>query len=229
MSMEPVILTTLQRSVRKTVYRSFLEHHRPPTAWEVGEELRCPTAAIGVVFSELADMRALVLRDDGRSIQMAMPFSADATPFRVTAGGRSWFASGAWNAFGIGALLAQSTEIASTCAATSQPLHLACDSNGCEPVGSVVHFLVPASRWWDDFAFTCATTLLFSDKPQVQAWCGSRRLQPGEIVPTAVVWHLAQAWYGDWLSPIWRARTTAEAQSVLDDVGLTSPFWSLTP
>jgi hypothetical protein len=51
--------------------------------------------------------------------------------------------------------------------------------------------------------------------------------EPGAVFPVAQLWRLAVAWYGDRLSPDWRPRTVRENQRVLDDVGLTGPFWQL--
>lgn len=153
-SMEPNGPTGFQRAVRETVYRSFIEQGRPPTAWEVGEELRSQSSQVEEALAELAEMHALVLRDDGRSVSMAMPFSADPTPYRVTSGSRSWYANCAWDAPGIGAVIRQSVSVAWTCPITQTPAVFECDSRLCAPSDGVVHFLVPAAQWWDDIAFT---------------------------------------------------------------------------
>ena len=39
---------------------------------------------------------------------------------------------------------------------------------------------------------------------------------------------LAREWYGDRLNPEWRPRAVEDSQRILDDVGLTGPFWQLT-
>ena len=43
------------------------------------------------------------------------------------------------------------------------------------------------------------------------------------------MWALSQRWYGDRLDLSFTARSVAEAQHLLDAVGLTSPFWQLAP
>jgi hypothetical protein len=50
---------------------------------------------------------------------------------------------------------------------------------------------------------------------------------PGAVFPAEQLWRLARAWYGDRLDPGWRPRTAAESQRVLEEVGLTGPFWRL--
>ena len=54
--------------------------------------------------------------------------------------------------------------------------------------------------------------------------------EPGtkEILSLEQVGSLAQAWYGDRLAPDFRGRTTAEAQAIFRDKGLTSAFWRLS-
>jgi hypothetical protein len=47
-------------------------------------------------------------------------------------------------------------------------------------------------------------------------------------MPTAQLHELARRWYGDRLDPGWRPRTVQQSQAILDSVGLTGPFWSLT-
>ena len=50
----------------------------------------------------------------------------------------------------------------------------------------------------------------------------------GATVPIEQLARLARRWYGDRLDPDWRPRTVPESQAILDDVGLTGDFWSLT-
>lgn len=40
-------------------------------------------------------------------------------------------------------------------------------------------------------------------------------------------WELAQAWYGDKLSPGWRRKTLDEAEATFSAIGLSTPFWNL--
>ena len=51
----------------------------------------------------------------------------------------------------------------------------------------------------------------------------------GASMSVARLFALARRWYGDRLSPTWRPRAIAESQRILEDCGLTSPFWALSP
>jgi hypothetical protein len=41
------------------------------------------------------------------------------------------------------------------------------------------------------------------------------------------VWRLATEWYRDRLSPLWRPKTTVEAQKAFAEIGLVGDFWKL--
>ena len=43
----------------------------------------------------------------------------------------------------------------------------------------------------------------------------------------ATLHELARRWWSTRLAPEWRPRTAAESQAILDEVGLTGPFWRL--
>jgi hypothetical protein len=43
----------------------------------------------------------------------------------------------------------------------------------------------------------------------------------------ARVWALAQAWYGDRMSPAFRGRSTKQAMQIFASVGLTGAFWQI--
>jgi hypothetical protein len=85
---------------------------------------------------------------------MANPFSAVPTPFRVLADdGRSWWGNCIWDALGILAMLAVDGIVDTTCPDCGEPLQLRIERERLEPVEAVVHFAVPAARWWDNIGF----------------------------------------------------------------------------
>ena len=69
--------------------------------------------------------------------------------------------------------------------------------------------------------------LAFPSEAHVDRWCGQTGLARGAAFPLETAWRLADAWYRDRLSPDWRRRMPEEAQTVLDDLGLTGEFWKL--
>jgi len=137
--------------LRRRVYGRFVELGRAPTAAEVG----LGEAAYAAGLRRLHDAHALVLEpDEPARIRMLLPFSLVETAHRVEAGGRSWFANCAWDAFGICAALGVDGRIDSRCPDCGDRIELEVRDRRPVPADHVVHFVVPAARWWDDIVFT---------------------------------------------------------------------------
>jgi len=72
--------------------------------------------------------------------------------------------------------------------------------------------------------------LLFRAEDHRDKWLAQRGLRHGATLSVVQQWDLARTWYGDnRLSRDWRRRTPEEAQAVFDSLGLTGPFWNLSP
>ena len=69
--------------------------------------------------------------------------------------------------------------------------------------------------------------LLFRSEEHAERWCQFRDLPRGGTMSPEQSWEMAQAWYGDKLSPEWRRATVEEAEAILGRIGLTGPFWRL--
>jgi hypothetical protein len=139
--------------LRNATYRRFVEIGRAPTPAEVAATIGSTAEAVSEGWRRLHDGHALVLDADG-AIAMLNPFAARPTPFRVEAGGRSWFANCGWDAFGIGSALAVDSVIHTSCADCAAEITI--DVRGGLPVerSLVFHVLVPAAQWWDNIGFT---------------------------------------------------------------------------
>jgi hypothetical protein len=97
----------------------------------------------------------IVLAPGTDEIWMAAPFSALATPFRVHVGERAYWGNCIWDALGIVALLGGTGSVRFNCPDCGDPL--AIDVRDREPITGddlLVHFAVPAARWWEDIGFT---------------------------------------------------------------------------
>ena len=142
--------------IRSHVYSSFVRDGNARTAAETGAELGLDEVEISAAYRRLHDAHALVLRPGTTEIRMLNPFSAVETPHRVETVGRSWFANCAWDALGIPAALhADEALIESECPDCGETLEL--ELLGGELARGeelLVHFVVPARRWWDDIGFT---------------------------------------------------------------------------
>jgi hypothetical protein len=141
--------------IRNHVYSSFVRDGHARAPGEAAAELALPASEVEAAYRRLHDAHALVLHPGTTEIRMLNPFSAVETPHRVESGGRSWFANCAWDALGIPAALHADGIVHSACADCGDPLELEVRDDRLARGGELlVHFVVPARRWWDDIAFT---------------------------------------------------------------------------
>jgi hypothetical protein len=69
---------------------------------------------------------------------------------------------------------------------------------------------------------------LFRSEEHIARWLGGR--QPGVtilVAKLAKLAELAEAWWGDRLSPEWTPHTREQNQAILERLGLTGEFWRL--
>lgn len=111
--------------LRRLTYRLIVELGRAPTAAETAAAGAMAEAGVARGWQRLHDQHALVLDAETAAIRMANPFSAVPTPYRVLAGGRSWHANCAWDAFGTCAALHVDGRIETSCADCGDALHVA--------------------------------------------------------------------------------------------------------
>jgi hypothetical protein len=58
-------------------------------------------------------------------------------------------------------------------------------------------------------------------------WLDANGYEAGVTLSTPVLNELARRWWWTRLDPGWRPRSQGESQAILDELGLTGPFWSL--
>lgn len=142
-------------SVKLRIYETIAETTRVPDARQVARELDSSVARIESAFARLAESRLLVLEPGPSTrIRMAPPFSGIETAFRVRVGERTYFANCVWDALGVSAALHRDAVVASADGFSGEPMNL--EIRGGQPVerDCVIHFAVPAARWWDDIIYT---------------------------------------------------------------------------
>jgi hypothetical protein len=145
----------LDLRIRNHLYASFVRDGRAPSVSEAAAALELPAAEVTEAYRRLHDAHALVLQPDGSEIRMLNPFSTVETAYRVEAGGRSWFGNCAWDSLGIPGALHGDGRVEAACPDCGEPLELEVrDGELVRGRELLVHFVVPARRWWDDIVFT---------------------------------------------------------------------------
>ena len=141
-------------AIRNLTYEQFVRGGRAPTSGELAATSGATRNAIRASWQRLHDAHAIVLDASSGEIRMANPFSAVATPYRVRASGRWWYANCAWDAFGICAALDSDGCIETTCADCGDQLRCTVSDGRPGDDDLVFHCLIPAAAWWDDIVFT---------------------------------------------------------------------------
>ncbi len=145
-------MNEFERRVRALVMESFRDSSSPPSASALASALGASKANISSALRALADEHCLVLLPGSDVIWMAHPFSGIETDFVVETRDRRWFANCVWDGLSILALLGDG-QLATHSPATGEALRFTV-ANGIVSGEGIVHFLVPARRFWDDIDFT---------------------------------------------------------------------------
>ena len=145
----------LSARVRLFVYRRFIDGGRAPSPSEIGAAFGLMPLAVEKMLRRLqADDDALVLLPGSPYVWMAEPFSAVATSYLVRSSEHEWFGNCVWDGLGILALADHDGQVETWCPASGVPLRLDVRTRRLEPGASVVHFAVPARRWWESIGYT---------------------------------------------------------------------------
>jgi hypothetical protein len=154
MSRQEHSTSEVDAEVRKAVYDRFLVHAAPISKQQVAEKLSLSVEQVATSYQRLAEAHMLVLQPASGEVLMANPFSAVPTAFRVRSADKQWWANCIWDGLGVLAMLHQDGSVETSCPDCGEALQLAVESGELSQGQGVVHFAVPASRWWDDIVFT---------------------------------------------------------------------------
>ena len=145
---------SLDTTLRRHVYGVTLARGRPPTIAELGTLAGASDDDVRDGLRQLATARVLVLQPESGEILMAPPFSAVPTPFLVRTQRHESYANCAWDALGIPVMLGEPAPIDGACGCCGEAMTLHMDGRSAPKGEGVIHFAVPARRWWDDLVFT---------------------------------------------------------------------------
>ncbi len=215
----------LQDKIRYQVNRFIYERGFAPNTLQLAELLSVDEAEIKTGLTQLAENHAIVLHPGTHHIWVAHPFALSPTLFWVKSGEKTWWGNCIWCALGIAALAKADTEIHTKVNGEQDSLVIHVKNGAVQETNLLVHFPIPAKRFWDNVVYTCACMVVFTSEEVIDDWCKRHNMKKGEVVPINQVWELAQLWYGYYLDPNWTRKTPELARSIFKKVGLTSEFW----
>jgi len=150
--------------VRLLIFEHFLKHARAPVVEELMTELSLDRENVTAILDELVTARHIALVPGSARILMAFPFSAIATPFRVTTRGREYFANCAWDAVAFHAMLGDEVRVDSFCHHCATPILLELKDGRAtrvEPAETVMYLALRPTQWWENIVTTCSNTMVF--------------------------------------------------------------------
>jgi hypothetical protein len=140
--------------MRAFVYQHFAETTRAPRLDETAAHFALTHEQAASAYEELQQRHAIFLKPGTQEILMANPFSSVATPFKVRAKGKMYFANCAWDSLGIPAALHADAEIEASCAQSREAIRLRVRAQQVQGSDVLVHFLIPFREWYDDLVST---------------------------------------------------------------------------
>jgi hypothetical protein len=222
---------TLAQRVRLFVFEYFVEHAAPPVAEQVMTQFSIDRAAAVDVFRELADARHIALVKGTSRILMAFPLSAIATPFRVVANGKIYFANCAWDAVALHSMLRVPIRIDSFCHHCAQPITIEMSdgvATHVEPAETIVYLALKPTQWWEDIITTCSNTMVFFASPAHRD--ASSIAAPAEQAASLTAdqtYALGIPLYADKLDMDYKRPGRDELNAHFASLGLTGPYWQL--
>jgi hypothetical protein len=137
------------------IYDQLLAHGAPPTSSDIAAHFDATPDLALRALNMLNVGKTVLLNPRTGEIWMAGPFSAVPTPYEVSADGVRWWANCAWDMLGIPVVADRRVHIDASCTDCGEPMVFDVDPR--QPtldVEGVVHFLLPARRWYEDIGFT---------------------------------------------------------------------------
>jgi Alkylmercury lyase len=143
-------------ALRMHVYDQLLRSGSPPTIDEIAAVFDCDVTEARRALADLRIGKTILVHPRTGEIWMAGPFSAGETSYRVTGPEVRWFANCAWDMLGVAVLAAVPVRIDAACSDCGAPMSYHVDPADVPPeaLPGVVHFLVPARRWYEDIGYT---------------------------------------------------------------------------
>ena len=141
-------------ALRVFIYDELLDRGTPPTITGIASHFGVAPNAARDALAALRIGKTILVHPQTGEVWMAGPFAAAETPYRVSRGDRQWWANCAWDMFGVAVIVGAPVRVDTQCTDCGEPMTLVCDPDAPPNGEGVVHFLVPARRWYQNIGFT---------------------------------------------------------------------------
>jgi len=144
----------LDRDVRLFVLGETARTGSVPQARAVAAALGRSEADIAASLKRLAAAKVLILAPNEGHIWAANPFCAVPSGFRVVTADQSYWGICIWDALGVLAAVGRDGTVTAPCADCGDAMALEVRDDALVRSEGIVHFAVPARRWWDNIGFS---------------------------------------------------------------------------
>lgn len=141
-------------ALRTRLMQRIVDGGSVPAAQQLAAAVGCDVTVVRAAFAELAEHHVVALDAASGELRMVHPFSAVETPFSVRIGPKRWWGNCIWDALGIAGLFAEEALIETSCPDCGEPLTLRTSAARELAGDGVVHFAVPAARWYENIVDT---------------------------------------------------------------------------
>ena len=140
--------------LRVFVYDHIVDLGVPPTSREIADHFATSPEDALRAIREVKIGKTILPHPTTGEIWMAGPFASTRSDYEVVGSEVRWWANCAWDMFGVAQIVGEPVRIEARCGDCEAPMSLEADATHEPADGYVVHFLVPARRWYDDIGFT---------------------------------------------------------------------------
>jgi hypothetical protein len=140
--------------LRVYVYDHLLSVGVPPLIHELATRFGTTESEARDAVAKLNVGKTVLPHPRTGEIWMAGPFAATPTPYRIHGANVSWWANCAWDMLGIPFIAGEDVRVDAVCTWSKIELPLAFGPTRPPPPIGVVHFLLPARRWYEDIGYT---------------------------------------------------------------------------
>jgi hypothetical protein len=143
-------------ALRVFIYDELISGGRAPSSGEIATRFGVDPADVRARLAALNIGKTVLVDERTHEIRMAGPFAARPSAHTLSDGKMTWWANCAWDMFGVAILVGRTLSGRATCSDCGDTLMVPCDPDvpPAATVDAVVHFLLPARRWYDDIGFT---------------------------------------------------------------------------
>lgn len=225
------VQSSLDATLRAAVFEGFLGHGSAPSVEELMGRFRRPREEIEASLDRLDTARHLKLVPGTHRVLMAFPFSAVATPYRVSVGARTYYANCAWDAIAFHPMLRTDIQVTSFCHHCGDPISFAIDKNqvvNSKGESPVVYLGLPAADWWKDIVFTCSNTMLFfASAEHLRSWRQAHPEARGAELSIDQMIRLSEPIYAGKLELEYARPSRDRMVELFQELHLTGDFWKI--